>query len=402
MRSTSTQDRQQKQTPLYQDKNLLILFTVSLITFVVLASVPPAFPKIIKELNVPPEKIGWLISVFSLPSLVLGPIVGMLADRFGKKKILVPSLVLFGIAGGACAFARDFNLLLFFCFLQGIGGASLHSLTIALIGDLYSGTKRTTAIGYNTSIINASMTTYSILGGALAILGWHYPFFLSLGAIPVALLVWFGFKNPESVGEKPIKVDWLYALKTLKNRQLAGLFIASIAQFILLYGAFRTYLPILIAHSLKSSSWEIGLILASIPLAIAIAASQVGRLARKFSETTLIRASFVFYAVALFSINFVSHLWLLLIQTAIFGIGFGICSPIILSLVTAQASKAYRTTVISVNGVFSNLGRIVGPLLMGVAFSFGGTHGVFYTGAGIAIATLVIVLHPQAIRRIID
>lgn len=390
MQSTSTEHQQEKQTPLYQDKNLLIIFTVSLITFVVLASVPPAFPKIIQALNIPPQKIGLLISVFSLPSLALGPVVGVLADRFGKKKILVPSLILFGIAGTACAFVHDFNLLLFFLFLQGIGGASLHSLTIALISSLYSGTKRTTAIGYNTSIITASMAIYSILGGALAVMGWHYPFFLSLAAIPVALLVWFGLKNPESVGEKSLRMNWLDALRSLKNRQLTRLFIASTAHFILLYGACRTYLPLLIADSFKSSSWEIGMILASIPVASAIAASQVGRLVRRFSETTLIRASFLVYAVALFTVPFVSNLWLLLIQTMMFGIGFGICSPIILSLVASRASKEYLATVISINGTFSNLGRIIGPLLMGVAFGIGDISGVFYLGVGIAIITTVI------------
>jgi predicted MFS family arabinose efflux permease len=99
MLSASTGSQQENQTPLYQDKNLLIIFTVSLITFLVLASIPPAFPKIIQALNVPPQKIGLLISVFSLPSLVFGPIVGVFADRIGRKKILVPSLVLFGLAG---------------------------------------------------------------------------------------------------------------------------------------------------------------------------------------------------------------------------------------------------------------------------------------------------------------
>jgi MFS family permease len=207
-----------------------------------------------------PQKIGLLISVFSFPSLVLGPIVGVLADRVGRKKILVPSLVLFGIAGTACAFARDFNLLLWFLFLQGIGAASLHSLTIALISDLYSGVRRTTAIGYNTSIITASKAIYSIIGGALAVRGWHYPFLLSLAAIPVALLVWFGLKNPEPTGEKHLKVNLLNASKSLKNRQLLGLFMVSIAQFMLIYGAFRTYLPLLIAYSFKSSSLIIGLI----------------------------------------------------------------------------------------------------------------------------------------------
>lgn len=388
MQSASTEPQQENQTPLYQDKNLLILFTVSLITFLVLASIPPAFPKIIHALNVAPQKIGLLISVFSFPSLVLGPVVGVLADRVGRKQILVPSLVLFGIAGTACAFARDFNLLLFFCFLQGIGGASLHTLTIALISDLYSGVRRTTVIGYNTSIITASTAAYSIIGGALAVRDWHYPFLLSLAAIPVALLVWFGLKNSEPTGEKPLKVNLLNALKSLKNFQLVGLFITSTAQFILLYGACRNYLPLLIADSFKSSSLVIGVILASIPVATSITASQVGRLARRFPETTLIRASFAFYALALFSVPFVSNLWLLLIPTVMFGIGFGICSPIVLTLVASRASKEYLATVISVNGAFCNLGRIIGPLLMGVAFGIGGISGVFYAGAGIAIATL--------------
>jgi MFS family permease len=232
MRSASTEHQQENQSPLYQDKNLLIIYTVSLITFLVLASIPPAFPKIIQALNVPPQKIGLLISVFSFPSLALGPLVGVIADRVGRKKILVPSLILFGIAGTACAFARDFNLLLWFLFLQGIGAASLHSLTIALISDLYSGTRRTTAIGYNTSIITASTAIYSIIGGALAVMGWYYPFLLSLAAIPVALLVWFGLKNPEPTGEKPLNVNLLNALKSLRNRQLAGLFIVSTAHFL--------------------------------------------------------------------------------------------------------------------------------------------------------------------------
>jgi MFS family permease len=390
MHLASTEHQQENKIPLYQDKNLLIIYTVSLITFLVLASIPPAFPKIIQALNVPPQKIGLLISVFSFPSLTLGPVVGVLADHVGRKKILVPSLVLFGLAGTACAFARDFNLLLWFLFLQGIGGASMHSLTIALISDLYSGTRRTTAIGYNTSIITASMAIYSIIGGGLAVMGWYYPFLLSLAAIPVALLVWFGLKNPEPTGEKPLNVNLLNALKSLRNRQLAGLFIVSTAHFILLYGALRTYLPLLIADSFKSSSLVIGLILASIPVASAIAASQVGRLARRFPETSLIRASFVFYALALLGVPFASNLWLLLIPTVMFGIGFGICSPITLSLVAAQASKEYLATVISVYGTFCNVGRIIGPLLMGGVLDIGGISGVFYAGAGIAIATLVI------------
>lgn len=389
MNRETSGNQQENQTPVYQDKNLLIIFTVSLITFIVLTSVPPAFPKIIQVLKISPQKIGWLISLYSLPSLVLGPVLGLFADRFGRKKILVFSLILFGIAGTACAFARDFNLLLFFCFLQGIGGACLHSLSIALISDLYSGIRRTTAIGYNTSIINASAAIYSIIGGALAVRGWYYPFLLSLLALPVAVLLWFGLKNPEPIVDQPLKLNLSDVLHSLKNMQLAGLFLVSTAQFLLLYGAYRTDLPLFLAGSFKSSSWEIGLILASIPVASSLTASQVGKLARMFSETSLIRAAFVFYALALLAVPFVSNLWFVLIPTVLFGIGFGVCSPIILTLLATRAPKEYLATVISLNGTFCNLGRIIGPLLMGVVLGVGGISGVFYAGAAIAIVTLV-------------
>ncbi|MEH1888101.1 MAG: MFS transporter [Nostoc sp.] len=93
-----------------------------------------------------------MITVYTLPSLFLGPIIGVLADRWGRKIIIVPSLFLFGIAGTACTFARDFNLLLWLRLLQEIGAASLLSLSITLIGDFYTGDRRSTAMGYNASI----------------------------------------------------------------------------------------------------------------------------------------------------------------------------------------------------------------------------------------------------------
>lgn len=375
---------------LYQDKNLQIIFGVSLIAILGVSSVTPAFPKLAQVLNVPPESIGLLVTVFTFPTVVLGPVLGVLADRLGRKKILVPSLILFGIAGAACAFARDFNLLLLLRFLQGIGAASLLSLSITLVGDLYTGDRRTTAMGYNGSVSSIGTASYPTIGGALALIGWNYPFLLPLVAIPTGLLVLFGLKNPEPKGEQNLGEYLRNALKILKNRQLLGLFIASAANFILLYGAYVTYLPQLIADSFQSSAFTIGLILSSVSVAIALTSSQLGRLARAFPERTLIRASFVFFAIALFIVPFVPNLWLLLIPTTLFGIGLGIGFPSIQTLLADLAPREYLATVISVNGTFFGLGQTLGPLLMGVAFGLGGISSVFYTGVGFAIATLIV------------
>ena len=383
-------DKHRAKQNLFQDPNLLIVFVVSLIAILGVASVTPSFPSLRAALDVPVENIGLLITVFTLPTLILGPIIGVFADRIGRKKILVPALILFGIAGFYCAFVRDFNLLLCLRFLQGVGAAPLLSLSVTLIGDLYSGDKRATAMGYNASVSSIGTALYPTIGGALATMGWYFPFMLSIVAIPVGLLVLFGLKNPEPKGQRNLKAYLSNALITLKNRQLFGLFIASAANFVLLYGAYVTYLPSLIADKFGAEPFTIGLFLSSVSVAIAFTASQLGNLARRYSETTLIRASFIFYAVALAIIPFISSLWLLLIPTTIFGIGLGIGFPSIQTLLATLAPKEYLATVISVNGTFYGLGQTLGPLLMGLAYGIGGINSVFYAGVAFALATLVV------------
>ncbi len=390
MQPAGTNSQQEQPKKLYLDQNFLIICAVALIAVLGVSSVTPAFPKLAQSLNINPKNIGLLVTAFTLPTLVLGPIIGVLADRLGRKKIIVPSLLLFGIAGTACAFARDFNLLLLLRLLQGIGAASLLSLSVTLIGDLYAGDRRTTAMGYNASVTSIGTAIYPTVGGALATIAWYYPFMLPIAAIPIGLLVLFALKNPEPQGERNLQEYLRNAGKVLKNRQLAGLFIASAANFILLYGAYVTYLPQLISDTFKAPPATIGLILSSVSVAIAITSSQLGRLAKRFPATTLIRASFVFYALALSIVPFVPNIWLLLIPTTIFGIGLGIGFPSIQTLLAELAPREYLATVMSVNGTFFGLGQTLGPLLMGIAFGFGGISSVFYVGVGFAIATLVV------------
>src|SRR3712207_7363843 len=79
------------------------------------------------------------------------PLLGVLSDRYGRKKILVPALILFGLAGGACAFARSFELLLALRFFQGMGAAALGTLNVTVIGDIYEGRERSSRSEEHTS-----------------------------------------------------------------------------------------------------------------------------------------------------------------------------------------------------------------------------------------------------------
>jgi ACDE family multidrug resistance protein len=112
---------------LYFDPNLQIVFFITLIVVMGVSSISPALPEIQAAFGIPKAAVGLLIVVFTLPGVLFAPLFGVLADRYGRKTVLVPSLLLFGIAGSACSLVRDVDLLLALRFLQGIGAASLGS-----------------------------------------------------------------------------------------------------------------------------------------------------------------------------------------------------------------------------------------------------------------------------------
>ncbi len=388
MEETRKVNHNQGTGKLYRDTNLKIIIIVYLIGLIGIFSIPPAFPKLAQALSVPPQNVGLLISVFTFPTVILGPILGVIADRLGRKKILVFSLILFGIAGSTCGFVSNFELLLTLRFIQGIGAASLLPLCVTLIGDLYSEQTRMAAMGYNYSVSSMGTAVYPIIGGLLAAIGWNYPFFLAVLAIPTALLVSSSLRVPRLQSELNLKEYFRNALKSISNRRFIGIFIGNLGTLIVFYGAFIPYIPIIIKDSFNGSTVTIGIILSIMTASITLASSQIGRLAKTFSELVLIQVSLLLYSLALVIVPFVQNIWLLLIPTVLFGIAFGLGFPSIQALTVRLAPKEYRAAVISVNWTVTGLGQTLGPVLMAVIFSNWGINSVFYVGAVFAIFVL--------------
>ena len=174
-----------------QNPNLKIIFGVTLSAVMGVASITPAFPAMIDIFNLKPQDVGILITAFTLPAIFLTPLMGILADRIGRKRILVPSLLLFGIAGATITFARDFQTVVFLRVIQGIGATALSTLNMTLIGDLFEPRHRPEAMGYNASVLSLGVAVYPAIGGVLAGMAWYAPFYLPLFSIVVAFFVLF-------------------------------------------------------------------------------------------------------------------------------------------------------------------------------------------------------------------
>src|SRR5205085_1519140 len=108
------------------------------------------------------------VAAASLPGVVVAPIIGLGADRFGRRAVVLPCLVVFGLGGMAAMLAGSFPVLLAARLLQGFGAAGLVNLAVVMIGDRYDDpAERAAAIGRNGAVLTVGLAVLPALGGAL-------------------------------------------------------------------------------------------------------------------------------------------------------------------------------------------------------------------------------------------
>jgi MFS family permease len=354
------------------------------------ALIAPVFPKMAEVFDVSKARIGLLITAFTLPGVFLAPIVGVLSDHYGRKKVLVPSLILFGLAGGAIALTRDFNQILILRVIQGIGASGLGSLATTLIGDLYTGPEMAEVMGYNASVLSVGTTSYPLIGGALASLAWYYPFYIFFAAIPIGLIVLLYLENPEPTIRPEMRGYLKNALNSVMNLKAAGVFGAGVLTFILLYGAYLTYFPFLVDESFTKDPKIIGALIAVMSVTTAVVSSQAGRISQRLQQATAVKMAFLLYGAALIMIPLVNNIWLFLLPALFFGAGQGLNIPAIMTIVAELAPLEQRGAVMSINATMLRIGQTVGPAVAGLVFLYAGISWVFYSLGILAIASSIL------------
>lgn len=375
---------------LLRDRRLYVIFSITLVGVMGVASLTPALPKIAESLDLTKSQVALLISAFTLPGIFLTPIGGVLADRYGRKMVLVPSLFIFALAGFAIFFVRNFHLIILLRVLQGVGAASLGSINITLVGDFFRGKDRPAAMGYNASVLSLSTASYPLIGGALAGIAWFYPFLLPLLAIPAGLFVIFGIREPEIEKVSDLKQYFRAISISIRKKEVIGIFLLGILTFIILYGAFLTYIPFLVSERFDLDAPQIGILLSISSLTTAVLATQVGRLTVRFGSLFLLKSAFVLYFTVSLLIPNVHHLYLFLLPILIFGAAQALNMPSLQTSLANLAPDNQRGAFMSINGMVLRIGQTIGPLVVGIGYAVGDIKGVYYLSAFVALLGLLI------------
>jgi MFS family permease len=382
---------EQTEIPTIKDFNLYIIFSITLFAVMGVASITPAFPQIIKHYNLSVQQIGYLITAFTLPGIFLSPFIGILADRYGRKTILFPSMLIFGVAGFLCAFQSDYKSLLIMRFFQGVGASSLGSLNITLIGDLFDGKNRIKAMGYNASVLSIGTASFPAIGGLLASFDWQYAFYLPVIILPFAFVVLFRLQTPNVRTNISLREYLGNAWKTINRKKVWGLSLVNILVFIILYGAFLSFFPILMEARFQANSLVIGITMSLMSLTTAISSSQLAEVRKRVTSHTLLYLSSLGYAISLVILSFAAGWIMLIIAISLFGLAHGFFIPNIQTAFVGMAPLSERAAFMSVNSMVLRIGQTLGPIVAALFYINQNIQPVFLLSSIIALLMIVII-----------
>ena len=122
-----------------KDPKIQSLVMASAVLITESAVLSPIIADLAIVFSISDARAGLLMLAYTIPTVILVPMMGILSDRYGKKYFLVPGLALFGLAGAAIAMVNTFEAILVLRVLQSIGHSAAGPIVIAMIGDLYTG-----------------------------------------------------------------------------------------------------------------------------------------------------------------------------------------------------------------------------------------------------------------------
>ena len=337
----------------------------------------PVLPKLEEKIGITSFQSSMIITSYSISAIFLIPVAGYLSDRFGRKMVILPSLVFALIGGLIAGFASwkmedPYTMIIIGRVLQGIGAAGAMPIVLPLVGDLYQDDDE--KISSTLGIIETSNTfgkvLSPILGSVFAAILWFLPFFSIsvLSLISFALILFF-VKAPKEKDE-PVKFkEFLSNTKKVfkaKGKWLYTVFLNGILVMLILFSMlFFLSENLESVHHIKGI--KKGFVLAIPLLVLCISSFISGRKIK--GDLALMKKIIMFGLIAMsVSIAFVGFtskkLILLLIVTSIVGLAIGALLPALDAIITENIKKELRGTVSSFYSSARFIGVAAGPPIM--------------------------------------
>jgi ACDE family multidrug resistance protein len=384
--------------------NLLALGSIPLMATLGNSMLIPVLPEIGRELHVSSLRVSMLITVYAVAAIVLIPFAGYLSDKFGRKAVIVPSLII-AIAGAGVSAVGAWLMkdgaaywtIIGGRLLQGIGAAGAFPIVIPLVGDLYENEEAASrSLGVMETYNTFGKVLSPILGAALGVLIWYLPllvipvlFFISM------LLVLFIIRAPKRKKDSTTIKEFAIGIKNIlaeKGRWLYAIFTVGCICMLIIFGTLF-YLSETLESDYGLHGILKGLVLA-IPLVALCLFSYLGGKAAGKNKKRMKWLSFAGLAIMAGSLAVIGLFRNIYAVTGLFalgGAGIGLTLPCLDALITKGIGKKERGTITSIYSSMRFLGVSLGP--PAVSLLLAGGHSLLFSvlaGMGCAAALLML------------
>lgn len=356
------------------------LLLASSLTVMSGAVVSPALPLIADAFKDEPGVALLSRLVITMPALAIaltGVLAGVIADRLGRRRLLLGSLALYVLAGTSGVYLDDLRAILVGRFFLGIAVAGVMTSASALIGDLFELGPRARFLGLQAACMAAGGVLFVPLGGVLATVSYHWPFAVYGLALLLGPAVWAFIEEPprradRSAGSLDEPVPWLLVAAVL------GL--AMIFQIGFYMGPVQA--PFFVRERLGGGELLASLAVALMTLAAATVSLRFGAVARRLGPWSIAAATAIGMGVGYGIVSASASIEVALAGLVIAGAGAGLIMPNVMSWMMRLAPGRLRGRLTGALTAAVFLGQFLSPIVAQPMVRAGGTPRAF---AGMAV-----------------
>ena len=376
---------------------MVVVFATTVAAIMTNTVVVAALPDITDHFEMSGALSGLPVAAAALPGIFLALAVGVLADRFGRRPVLVTCLLLFGGFGTACAAAPSFWVLLALRVGQGIGTAGLMNLAIVLIGDRWSGRERVRRISWNAAVLTLGIAILPVIGGWLAEVGsWRTPFLLSGYGIGVAVVAQLVLPAPRGRLAIGVRAQLRQARPHLTDPTVVIAVSIGAVLFALVFGLTLGTLPEHLSEEFGIAAGGRGLVLLGHAVLSTTVILLLPRIHRRLGRNITVVVGTAVYAAGALMVAAATDVGVVVAAASSAGLAEGLIIPTLQDYVAEGPPEASRGVVVALFTTGARLGQTVGPLLAAVAIAATSTRTTFALGAVISVGLAAFALSRRA------
>jgi multidrug resistance protein len=364
------------------NKTLWVLVFISIINSMGFGIIIPLLYSYGKKFGVTEQTIGLLTAAFSISQFFATPVLGSLSDKFGRKPILVLSLVGTCLSFILFGFANSIIMLFAARILDGLTGGNI-SVAQAMISDISPPKERAKNFGILGSAFGFGFVIGPAVGGLLSKFGTKVPFFFAAGiALLGVVLTLFLLKetnnNKKGGNESKFSNFKFKSLITVLKKPVIGTaifigFLLTMAQFTMLIG-FQTFS----VDNLKLSPAQIGLFYAGFGVTGILMQLAVPVIKKVMSSQALILLISTLFCLGMMILaGFATGFILFAVSIGIYGLFNGLRNPMLNTIIADRNEEFERGEVMGINQSYASIGQTLGPITAGLITAIS-IHSIFF------------------------